>query len=202
MVFILFIFFIIAFLVTQSILVSGFISKEECILSFTATVLPGLFVSFVYASKKFARNYEEFTWGITAFLIISIVFGSLSYQLYLLNIGIAQPIFDLILNMFLFWLPLSLVTSFSVFEILSERKDKKPFSFHVKRLTGRICSAETYFLLVLGIFVTLYFLSVPLVSERHIITILVVANIIAFIPTYYIFIKNSKVKRFLSKLEN
>ena len=199
MVFILFVFFTIAFLVTQCILISGFISEEERILSFTAIILPGLFASVIYASRKFARDYEGFIWGITAFLMLCIFFAGFLYLLYLVEIGFTLSFFNLILYMFLLWLPISMVTGFSAFEILSSRKTKKSFLFHVKRFVGRMVLTEILFLLVVAISSVINLLA-PFIPQRYLLTILVFANLAVSIALC-ILIKNPRIGHFFSRLE-
>jgi hypothetical protein len=190
---ILFIFFIAAFLLTF------FIPVENRLLPFSAIVLFGMFCSGVYASRKFARNYEEFVWGITVFLIVCIFFSILFYQLYLVGIGITQPVLNLILNIFLLWLPISMITGCFVFEILSSRKIKKPFSFHVKRFTGRMVLTEICFLLIAAVSYAVNLLA-PFLPERFLITAFIFAFLILS-AALYLMTKNPKVGRFFSKLE-
>lgn len=81
MVFVLFAFFIVAFVVTDAI------PTKERLLPFVTTVIIGMFCSGIYVSKKFARNYEELLWGITGFLAVCIMFEGIFYQYY---IGVTQ----------------------------------------------------------------------------------------------------------------
>jgi|YelNatPaOPRAMG01_1025707.scaffolds.fasta_scaffold23838_4 hypothetical protein len=187
-------FFVMAFGITT------IVPTEERLLPFVTIVLIGMFCSGIYASKKFARNYEEFLWGVVSILMLSIVFGIVFYQRYLLDVGVVQPVFNLISHNLLFWLPLTSAIGFSLYEILFSIKIKKPFLLHVKRFIGRMLSIEIYLLLVFVIFSILYFFLSSLVSERHIFTMLIFANLIAFMPTYLL-IKNPKIRQFFSKLE-
>jgi len=199
MVFILLFFFIVAFVLSQFLLISGLISAEERILCFSAVILPGLVVSGIYASKKYFKNYEESTWGVTLFVTISVFFGGFLYILYLTEIGFVLRFFSFFLYMFLLLLPISMVTGFFTFEILSSRKIKKPFSFHVKRFVGRMILAEIVFLLVVAIS-SIVNLLVPFLSERYLITIMIFANLAVAI-VLYAFTRNPRVGRFFSRLE-
>ncbi|MFX0202845.1 MAG: hypothetical protein ACFFCW_42615 [Candidatus Hodarchaeota archaeon] len=199
MVLILMTFFIVGLGVTQLLLISGLISMEERILSFSAIILPGLFVSGIYASRKFARDYQEFAWGITAFIMLAVFFGGFLYLLYLAEIGLTLTFINFILYMFLLLLPTSMVVGFFTFELLVSRKIKKPFSFHAKRFVGRMALSEFCFLLFAAISSAINLLS-PFMPERNLFTILIFANIVLSIALYVI-IKNARIGHFLSRLE-
>lgn len=198
-VFILLFFLIVAFVLSQFLLISGLISAEERILCFSAVILPGLVVSGIYASKKFAKNYEESIWGVTSSVTLSVFFGGFLYILYLTEIGFVLRFFSFFLYMFLLLLPISMITGFFAFEILLSRKIKKPFSFHAKRFVGRMVLAEIVFLFVVAISSIVNLLA-PFLSERYLITILIFANLAVAI-VLYVLTRNHRVRRFFSQLQ-
>ncbi|MFX0203045.1 MAG: hypothetical protein ACFFCW_43635 [Candidatus Hodarchaeota archaeon] len=192
-------FFIVALILTQLLQISGLISTEERILSFSAIILPGLFASGIYASRKFARDYQEFAWGVTAFIMLSVFFGGFLYLLYLAEIGLTLTFINFILYMFLLLLPISMAIGFFIFEILVGRKIRNPFSFHIKRFVGRMILSETIFLLIVAIS-SLINLLAPFVPEQHLLTILIFANLAVSIALYAM-IRNTKIGHFFSRLE-
>lgn len=186
-----FFFFFLAFLFTF------FLPMEKRFLPFSAIVLIGILCSGIYTSKRFARDYEEFVWGITGFLTVCIVFGITFYQHY---IGVAQRFFALILNIFLLWLPLSITISFSIFEILSSIKIKKPLSFHIKRFIGRMILTGIFVIFVVAFSSVINYLLAPFVSERYLVIILIFGYLSLSI-TLYKMVKNPKIGCFFSRLE-
>jgi hypothetical protein len=199
MVLILLFFLIVASILPQFLLISGLISAEERILCFSAIILPGLVISGIYASEKFAQNYEESTWGVTLFVTLSVFFGGFLYILYLTELGFVLQGFSFFLYLFLLLLPMSMVIGFFTFEILASRKIKKPFSFHVKRFVGRMVLTEIVFLLIVAISSIINLLA-PFLSEGYLITIQIFADLAVAI-LLYAFTRNPRVGRFFSQLE-
>lgn len=192
-------FFIVAFTLSQFLLVTGLISTEERVLTFSAIILPGLVASGIYASRKFATDYEGYAWGITAFLTLAVFFGGFLYLFYLLEIGLKQTFFGLILYIFLLWLPVSIATGFSTQEMVLRRKVKKPFLSHVKRFAGRMILAEVVFLLVIAISSVVNLLA-PFLPERYLVIIFIIANLTGTIALYIV-TRNPRIGHFFSQLE-
>lgn len=190
MLLILFAIFIIAIVVTITM------PTEQRLLPFIAVISIGLFCSGIYASKRFARNYEEFIWGITGFLTVCIMFGAIFFQY---SIGVVQCFFSPILSIFLLWLPLTMIISFSAFEILFSIKIKKPLSFHLKRFTGRMMLTGIVVVFVATISSVINLLA-PFMPEKYLATTLIFGYLLTSVALY-ILVKNPKIRRFFSKLE-
>lgn len=190
------VFLIAGALAANFLLILGLISAEERILVLTAILLPGLLVSGVYASKKFARNYDEFAFGVSLFLTLSAFFGGL---LYLAGKGFALSFFSFVSYLFLLCLPVSWVLGLLAFEILLGRKTDRPLLFHVKRFVSRMVLLGFCLLLVLGLFSGMYLL-VPFVPDNHLIIVLAIATLVATI-VIYVMTRNPKIRAFFSSLE-
>lgn len=179
------------------ILVTYPMRMEERFLPFSIVLLTGIFCDGVYVSKKLARTYDEFVWGITSFVMLTLIIGEAIYYRHL--IGDTSPAFyNIILNVFLIALPTSMAAAFFTFEILQSIKDKKTLTLHVKRFAGRMVLGELCSLLFVTVYSAVNLLNPLFPEDYHIKALVLVTPIPAII--LYVMVKNSRIRRLFSIL--
>lgn len=149
--------------------------------------------------KNIKQSFKDDEKIIAIIFIVSLPFlaGSIIYIIHLKSINIL-PLSDADLILYMFSLGLiDLIICFGIYEILCNRRIKKPFTFHFARFSTRTLIITGYFIFIILLWHILNCLLFSLISWRHTLMISCIFAVFALVAIVNI----PKIKNFLKKIE-
>jgi hypothetical protein len=120
--------------------------------------------------QRTSREEDERLMGISAILFLPILIGGSVYLVYLYATDVIDY-YQGILYTFLLLVPIYLCLCFAIYEVLFNRRTKKPLLFHFKRFLSRIAIILGYLLCILALWSVLNLYLNQLISWKYILFI-------------------------------
>lgn len=104
--------------------------------------------------KRFGKAENERLMAVSAFLILPLLIGGITYLVYLRSINVIKSETDFVLHIFYVILP-CVITCFGTYEVLYSRKIKKVFLFHFKRFLVHTVVFASYWVTAIALWFAL-----------------------------------------------